>query len=317
MAKIVVTHGVPDEYRELLKGHKVIAPEPLKIFSKPELLEMTTDADAILGCGAVDAEVIANAKKLKIIANYGAGYDRVDVKAASEKGVYVTNTPDETAYPTAELAIGLLLASMRRIGELNLLARQKPSNELFGMGKYMGMGLLGNTLGIVGMGHIGGVVAQFGKLMGMRVLYHNRSRAKEEYGAEYADLDTLLKESDAVSIHCPLTDETRGMISKEKLDLMKKRSVLVNTARGAVVDYDALYEKLKAGDMFAAGLDVFYNEPEIPKMFTELDNVVLAPHVGTNTLEARNAMGCAAAARILEALKGEVPQHVVNPWVIK
>jgi len=312
VAKIVVTHGVPDRYKALLKGHEVIAPEALKVFTKAELIEKTADAEAILACGPLDAEVINSAKKLMIIANYGAGYDRIDVKAADEKGVYVTNTPDETAYPTAELAIGLLLASMRRICELNSLTRQKPSHELFGMGKYMGMGLFGNTLGIIGMGHIGAVVAQFGKLMGMRVLYCNRNRAIEEHGAEYTDLDTLMKESDAVSIHCPLTPETKGLISKEKLSLMKKRSVLINTARGAVVDYDALYEKLKEGELFAAGLDVFYSEPEIPKAFIELDNVVLTPHVGTNTLEARNAMGCAAAARILEALDGKVPRHVVN-----
>ena len=317
MAKIVVTHGVPDAYRALFKEHQVMAPERLKAFTQAELLEVTKDAEAILACGPISRDIIENAKKLLIIANYGAGYERIDVQAASEKGIYVTNTPDETAYPTAELAIGLLLAAMRRIGELNLLAREKPSTELFGMGKYMGMGLYGNTLGIIGMGHIGSIVARFGHLMGMRVLYYNRNRAKEEHGAVFTDLDTLLRESDAISIHCPLTAETKGLISREKLALMKKRSVLVNTARGAIVDYDALYERLKAGDMFAAGLDVFYSEPEIPEKLCEPDNIVLTPHVGTNTMEARNAMGCAAASRILEVLGGKIPEHVVNPTVIK
>ncbi len=312
MAKILVTHGVPDEYRNLLIAHEVVAPERLMAFSKEEVLALIEDADAVMACGALDGDCIRKGKKLKIIANYGAGYDKIDVAVATEKGIYLTNTPDETAFPTAELAIGLLLASMRRIGQLNTMAHEVLSESLFGMGKHMGMGLYGNTLGIVGMGHIGGIVAQFGKLMGMRVLYHNRSRAKEENGAEYVELDTLLRQSDAVSIHCPLTAQTKNLISKEKLALMKKRSVLVNTARGAVVDYDALYEKLKKDEMFAAGLDVFYNEPEIPKCLKELKNLVLTPHVGTNTLEARNAMGCAAAERILEALNGQIPSHIVN-----
>lgn len=317
MAKILVTHGVPDAFRAILKDHEVVYPGALKHFSAEEIKQHVQDADAVMACGAFAKAHFENAERLKIIANYGAGYDRIDVNYATKRGIYVTNTPDATAYPTAETAIGLILDASRRIGELNTLVRNVEPETLFGMGRYMGMGLYGNTLGIIGMGHIGGIVAAFGKLMGMRVLYYNRRRAKKENGAAYAPLDELLRESDVVSIHCPLTDETRGLLSKERLDLMKPRSVLVNTARAAVVDYDALYEKLLKGELFAAGLDVFMNEPHIPKELIALQNVVITPHIGTNTLEARNAMGNAAASRILQVLNGQIPSHVVNPEVIK
>lgn len=316
MAKIIVTHGVPADFLQLLTAHEVVYPGEFNHFSQEDLLRHIKDADAVMACGMFSRKHIEKAERLKIIANYGAGYERIDVDFATSRGIYVTNTPDATSYPTAELAIGLILAAAKRIGELNSLARSEPAESLFGMGKYMGMGLSGNTMGIIGMGHIGGIVASFGKLMGMKVLYYNRHRAANENGAVYAPLDELLSRSDVVSIHCPLTDETRGLISRDKLDLMKPRSILVNTARAAVVDYDALHDKLANKSLFAAGLDVFPNEPQVPQNLIDLENVVITPHIGTNTLEARNAMGNAAASRILEALQGKVPKNVVNPQVI-
>ena len=316
MAKILVTHGIPDHYKMLLADHQVVSPERLNAFSDEELRRYVPDADAVLACGAFSARHIEDAKRLSVIANYGAGYEHIDVGAASAGGILVTNTPDETAYPTAEVAIGLLISAMRRIGELNLRVRTETPESLFGMGKNMGMGLYGSTLGIIGMGHIGSIVASFGRLMGMRILYCNRTQAADENGAVRVSLDELMAVSDAVSVHCPLTDETAGLLGADKLRLMKPRSVLVNTARGAIVDYDSLYAKLLENQLFAAGLDVFADEPHIPAKLLSLPNVIITPHIGTNTLEARNAMGSAAASRILEALAGRVPPNVVNPEAI-
>lgn len=312
MAVILVTHGIPDAYKNLLKPHEVIAPAFLQSFSHAELLQHSQKADAVLACGVYDSACIEAGKHIRIIANYGSGYDGVDVKAAARKGIMVTNTPEETAYPTAEIAIGLMLSTARRVGELDRLMREKPTETLFGMGKRMGTGLFGNTLGIVGMGHIGSIVARFGKLMGMNVLYHNRHRVIDEHGAHYATLDALFAKSDIISLHCPLTQETQGLVSKAKLDLMKPRSVLVNTARGALVDYDALYEKLTMNEAFFAGLDVYPNEPFVPQKLLPLPNVVLTPHIGVNSIEARDAIACAAAKSILEALDGKRPKHIVN-----
>ena len=315
MARIIVTHGVPQSGLEMLDGHEVFYPGELKVFSQDELMQMAGNADAVIAGGLLDAAFIDAAVNLKIIANYGAGFDRVDVKAASAHKIPVTNTPDETSEPTAEIAIGLILATARRIAELDHRLRNEPTPTLFGMGKHMGMGLKGNTLGIVGMGRIGSFVAEFGKLMGMRVVYYNRHRAADEHGAEWVTLEELMRSSQIVSVHCPLNDSTRYLIGEKELSYMQERAILVNTARGPVVDYEALAHRLAEGQLLAAGLDVFDHEPEIPEILLELPNVVLTPHIGTNTREAREAMLRACCSRILEVLKGERPQHVVNPEI--
>jgi len=315
MAQIIVTHGVPTKGLELLNEHTVHYPGTFNVFSREEMLNLVPTADAIIACGALPAEMIEAAPRLKIIANYGAGYDSVDVKAATQRGIPVTNTPDETREPTAEVAIGLMLAASRRICELNQRLRNEETSRVFGMGRHMGMGLKGNTLGIIGMGHIGGIVAEFGKLMGMRVVYHNRKPATNDHGAAYVSLEELLQSSQIVSIHCPLNDSTRNLISAERLGLMQERAILINTARGPVVDYEALAKRLRENKLMAAGLDVFHQEPNIPDDLLKLPNVVLTPHVGTNTQEARCEMISACCRRILDALAGKRPEHVVNPAI--
>lgn len=315
MARIIVTHGIPTKGLELLKEHTVYYPGQFNVYNKEQMMAMLPTADAIIACGALPGEWIEAAPHLKIIANYGAGYDSVDVKTATALGIPVTNTPDETREPTAEVAIGLLLATSRRICELNQLLRHEPTQNVFGMGRHMGMGLNGNTLGIVGMGHIGGIVAEFGKLMGMKVIYHNRKPAENDHGAEYVSLEELMRRSHIVSLHCPLNDSTRNLISADMLAFMQERSILINTARGPVVDYNALAQRLKNGQIMAAGLDVFHREPFIPQALLELPNVVLTPHVGTNTQEARCDMISACCRRILDVLGGKRPEHVVNPEI--
>lgn len=312
MAKILVTHGVPAEGFAALAGHTVIIPAPLAAYSMEELTELIADADAVVAGGKLPGDVIRQGKKLRIIANYGAGYDGVDVAAAAECGVPVTNIPDTVTQDTAELAIGLMLAVSRRIGEMNLRLRSTDSRELFGMGRHMGRSLRGQTLGIVGCGRIGSRTAQIARAMGMRVIGFSRHGVPEGAAENAPSLEALLQQADVVSLHCPLTAETRGLIGEEAFRLMKPGAILINTARGAVVDTDALLRALESGRLSGAGLDVYPNEPEIPQALLMHENVVCTPHIGTNTVQTRNEMAAACSAQILDALAGKRPANIVN-----
>ena len=311
MARILVTHGLPAEGFDLLKGHEVVIPPPLKTFTKEELLSMIGEADAVVAAGPMPAEVIGAAKKLKLIANYGAGYDSVDVAAAAARGIPVTNIPEAVTDVTAELAVALMLAVARRVGEMNLRARREEPSGLFGMGRYMGTTLRGRTLGIFGCGRIGGRVAQIGKALGMEVIGYSR-RGADPAVAESVGFDELIARSDVLSLHCPLTAETRGIISREVIGRMKPGAMLINTARGAVVDNDALAEAVASGHLAGAGLDVFPEEPGIPQALIEQERIVLTPHVGSNTLEDRCEMARACSRQILDALAGRRPSNIVN-----
>lgn len=315
MAKIVVTYGVPAEGFSLLAGHEVVIPPSGAAFSREELLRLLPDADAVLACTALDAGLIAAAEKLRIIVCYGAGYDAIDVAAATSRGIPVVNTPECVTRPTAEMTIALITALARRLPELNALMHTRPPREMFGLGLRMGASLDGAVLGVVGMGRIGGKVADFGRLMGMRVLYTARTPKPERdaLGDRYVSLEALMAESDFVTLHCPHTPQTEGMISREMLALMKPTAYLINTARGPVVDEAALIEVLRARRIAGAALDVFAGEPDINPAFAALDNVLLTPHAGSNTLHARNEMARAASRRILDRLAGRVPQNLLNP----
>ena len=238
MAKIVVTYGVPAEGFSLLAGHEVVIPPSGAAFSREELRRLLPDADAVLACTALDAGLIAAAEKLRIIVCYGAGYDAIDVAAATLRGIPVVNTPECVTRPTAEMTIALITALARRLPELNALMHTRPPREMFGLGLRMGASLDGAVLGVVGMGRIGGKVADFGRLMGMRVLYTARTPKPERdaLGDRYVSLEALMAESDFVTLHCPHTPQTEGMISREMLALMKPTAYLINTARGPVVD---------------------------------------------------------------------------------
>ncbi len=262
----------------------------------------------------------------RIISQYAVGYDNIDVECATKHGVYVTNTPNVLTEATAELTWALILAAARHIVKADRYVR---SGEWYRSGTgwhpelLLGLELRGKTLGIIGFGRIGRAVARIGaKGFGMKVLYYSRHRAprevEEEIGARYADLDTLLRESDVVSIHVPLTPETRGMIGERELRLMRPSAILVNTARGAVVDTDALVKALREGWIAAAGLDVFHEEPLPPDHpLTRLENVVLAPHIGSATREAREAMTCAVLDNLLAFKRGEIPPNLVNKEVVE
>lgn len=309
---VVITHAIPKPGLErLFEECTVYYPEHAPVYSDEELMKILPECDAVLAGGALTGEMIRSAKRLRIVSNYGAGYDRVDVDAADEAGVIVTNIPASTAYSTAELAFVLMLTACRRIAELDRMIRTQPSRNAFGMGKHMGHNLFGATLGIVGMGRIGQTLAGMAKAFGMKVIYHNR-RKVEGMEDSWRSLEDLLAEADIVSLNCPLTDETRGLIGKEQFAQMKPGAVLVNTARGGVVDTEALIDALKNGKLGGAGIDVYPNEPEVPDELKSFENVVLTPHIGTNTHEARRGMAAAAAERIFAVRDGKTPENIVN-----
>lgn len=311
---ILITSGIPLAGVTNMDQYEIVYPGEMNQFDDDAISNVLPRIDGVIATGAWPKAFTDNAPNLKIIANYGSGYDRVDVKAATEKGIPVTNIPDATALSTAQVAIGLILAVTHRITEMDARMRTEDSSTLFGAGLHMGMGLEGGTMGIVGMGRIGGLVAQFGRLMGMQVIYHNRKPVKG-LEADWRPLDELLLKADVISLHCPLTPETTGLINANRIRLMKPRSVIVNTARGGIMDMDALADALKENRIFGAGLDVYPMEPLVPQMLKQLPNAVLTPHIGTNTLEARSAMLTACFERITHVFKGKRPQNVVNPEI--
>ena len=310
---VLITHAIPRPGLERLfeECRVFYPPEGQPAFSREEMMRLLPECDAVLAGGEMSREMIERADRLKIISNYGAGYDRVDVGAADGAGVIVTNIPASTTDSTAEIAFALMLDVRRRMTELDRMIRTGPSEKAFGMGRHMGHNLRGSTLGIVGMGRIGNRLREMAEAFGMNVLYHNRRKIP---GMEsgWREMDALLMEADVVSLNCPLTEETRGLMGREAFSKMRKGAVLVNTSRGGVVDTDALIEALADGTLSGAGLDVYPNEPEVPEALAQMENVVLTPHIGTNTHEARKGMAEAAAERILAVRDGKTPENIVN-----
>jgi glyoxylate reductase len=265
--------------------------------------------------GDVEAVIVANEAvpldlfpSLRLIANFGVGYDRIDVAAAAEHGVAVANTPGVLDAATADLAFALILAARRRVVEGDRLVR---AGEWRGSwaDSFLGEELTGSTLGIVGLGRIGSAVARRARGFDLRVLYTRRLRAEGDLG-EFRELDELLAESDLVSIHAPLTPETEGLIDARRLALLRDGAVFVNTARGEIVDEPALVTELVSGRI-SAGLDVFAHEPEVPAELLELPNVVLTPHIGSATRQTREAMTRLVVDNLLSVARGDAPRTPV------
>ena len=255
-----------------------------------------------------DKEIIDKAVNLKLIANYGVGYNNIDVDYAAQKGITVTNTPQAVLEPTAELCFGLMHAVARKIGYFNNKLR---GSERVGWGLYdnLGLSLYGKTLGIYGMGRIGQAIARRAIASGMNVIYHNRRpldpSIEKEYNAKYVSFDDLLIQSDYISVNAPATSETYHIINAAAIAKMKSSAILVNTSRGSTVDEKALIEALKENRIYGAGLDVYETEPNINPEFFALDNVVLTPHAGTQTLDGRHDMQREVASNIIGFFKGE------------
>lgn len=315
--KVLITREIPDKGMRLLEDFdtKVLGEG---VPDRDELLEVANGASAILSTVTekVDAEVMdAAGESLKVIANMAVGYDNVDVDAATERSVVVTNTPGVLDETTADTAFMLLLAAARRLGEAERMLRSG-NWEAWGPKQLIGPDVFGKKLGVVGFGRIGQAVARRAKGFGMEILYNARSRKEDpekELDARFLGLDELLRESDFVSIHTPLTEETHHLIGERELDLMQDISVIVNTSRGPVVDEEALAEALEDKRIFAAGLDVYEEEPKVHPKLLELENVVLAPHIGSASIETRDKMSILAAKNLLAVLQGETPPNPVNP----
>ncbi len=265
----------------------------------------------------ISADIIDQGRNLKIIANYGAGFNNIDVAHARQKGVWVTNTPGVLHETTADLTWAMILGMARQI---------VPADKYTHEGKFkgwqaklfLGGDVYGKALGVIGCGEIGKAVARRALGFNMRVLYHQRNRLPEpveqQLNAEFVSLEDLLTQSDFVTPHVPLTESTKYMIGKEQLAMMKKTAYLIHTARGKVVDDRALVEALKEGELAGAALDVYENEPELTEGMTELDNLILLPHIGSASTDTRNRMALLVVDNVLEALAGKQPRTLVPGW---
>jgi glyoxylate reductase len=320
MPAVLVTRGVPDRVRRRLAGRcRLEVWEGEGVMPRGELLERVAGKDGLLAMltDRVDDELLERAGPgLRVVANFAVGFDNLDLEACTARGVLATNTPDVVTEATADLAWALLLAAARRVAEGDRFLRAR-TPWIWGPEFFLGFEVHGKTLGVVGLGRIGQAVARRAAGFGMPVLYTARRRLDPEreaaLGVAWRELDRLLAEADFVSIHTGLSPATHHLIGPERLARMKPTAVLVNTARGPIVDEAALAEGLRAGQLGAAGLDVFEREPEVHPALLELDNVTIVPHLGTSTLETRVAMGLMAADNLLAALEGRRPPNLLNP----
>jgi glyoxylate reductase len=267
----------------------------------------------------VDDELLdAAGQQLAIVANYAVGFDNIDLDACTRHGVMASNTPAVLTETTADTAWALLMAAARRVPEGDRFLRSR-TPWIWGPMMMLGQDVHGKSLGIVGFGRIGQALARRARGFGMRILFHDAypppADVVAELGAESRELNQLLAESDFVSLHVNLTPETRHLIGREALAAMKPTAVVVNTSRGPVIDEAALAEALEAGEIFAAGLDVFENEPQVHPKLLQLDNAVIIPHLGSATVETRDAMGLLAVENLTAALDGRRPPTLLNPEV--
>ena len=316
MKKVLITYKLnPEIVKELDGKVEYVIPEKSD-FKREQVMEMIADFDVIVPNFSfyTDKEMMDKGAKLELISNFAVGFNNIDVDYAKHKGITVTNIPNSVLEPTAEFAFALLLAAGRRIGYYDRNIRT-PNGLSWGLYDEPGLPIYGKSLGIIGMGRIGQALARRAVASGMTIKYHNRSQLdksiEDKYNARYVSLETLLRESDYISLNAPSSKETIRMIGKKELAMMKTTAIFINTARGNMVDEAALAHALKEKQIWAAGLDVFENEPKILPELLELDNVVLAPHAATKTLEARDEMGLEMIRNILGFYFNTYPISIV------
>lgn len=311
MATILVAFDTVDEGFEALSNeHTLIRPPKGRDFSQEELYKLIPDAEVL--CSVFDIpvreELLARGKKLRLVANYAVGYNNIDIDYCQRAGITVTNTPKSVVAPTAELAMALLLGCSRRTRELDQELRKQEGRVSLGRLGMMGLDLYGKTIGIVGYGNIGAAVAERCRAFGMHILYYKRTRLPLEdervRGIEYATLHELLRRSDVVSLHTPYSPSAHHQIDATALDLMKSSAILINTARGAIIDELALVKALKTKRIAMAGLDVFENNDIPHSELLQMENVLLTPHVGTQTYDARVYMVNELCSNVLAFLDG-------------
>lgn len=322
MAKIFVTRNIPGSALQKLKeaGHGVVVSNFDRVLASQELIDAALDADAILALlhDKITGELLDKLPKLKIVSNYAVGFDNIDVKAATERGVVVTNTPSkEVNESVAEFTWALMLALSRRLVEGDEYGR-KGAYKGWEPNMFLGRDIYGKTLGVIGLGRIGSLVARRAAGYKMKVLYTERNRdsdREKELEVEYRSLEDLLKEADYVTLHVPLTEETRHLVNAENIKLMKTGAFLINTSRGPVVQEHALAQALREGRLAGAALDVHENEPQMNPEMMQMENTILTPHIASATVEVREKMTSQAVDNILKVLAGEKPENLVNPEV--
>ena len=305
--KILVSRKISDLAEEKLQKEFEVTLNPKdEPIPESELIKIVNDYDGMISTGfdKIGENFFKNLNgKLKIIAQVGVGYDNISIKSAEEKKIKVTNTPNVLNEAVAETTILLILAASRRIGEAyNLVRADNWKNQKPDLTKFMiGNSVTGKTLGIIGMGRIGRMAAKCAKAFGMKIIYYNRNKLPDdlEDGAKYfSDIKTMLPECDFVSIHTPATAETKHILNSSTISLLPKHAVVINTSRGSTIDDDALIDALENKKIYAAGLDVFNNEPNLDKRYLKLDNCFVLPHIGSATHETRLAMSMMAVDNI-------------------
>jgi glyoxylate reductase len=320
--KIFVTRKIPQPGLDLLAKEFAIEVNPhQRVLTKKEIIDGIKGKDGLLCLltDPIDAEVITAEPQLKMIASYAVGYDNIDIAAATKRGIPVSNTPGVLTETTAEFAWALLFSVARRIVEGDVFTREGKFEGWAPM-LLLGQDISNKTLGIVGAGRIGTAFALKSKGFHMKVLYTDEQRNTEleqELEAQKVPLSRLLRESDFVSLHVPLSKTTYHLIDEKELRMMKQTAILINTARGPIIHEKALVNALREQWIFGAGLDVYENEPEISEDLKYLDNVVLQPHTGSGTIETRTKMALMAAENLIVGLKGGIPPNCVNKEVFR
>ncbi len=314
-AKVLVTGIIPEEGLVELRQNFDVTYEPEKE-TREWILDNLKDYDGLLLMGTkADKELIDAGTNLKIITANGVGFDHIDIEYAKEKGIVVSNCPTGVRVPTAEMTFALILATVRRLSFYDKVVRNGNWIDVSEQ-QYMGMSLQGKTLGIYGMGRVGSEVGHFCQALGMKVIYNDVRRLdadlEKELDVKYVDFDTLVSESDVITLHAPALPSTEGIFNSEVFKKMKNTAYLVNAARGVLVKENDLVNALQSGEIAGAGLDVFEHEPEVSSELRALDNVIMAPHAGTGTLEARTAIAKEASNNLISFLQKGEPLNYVN-----
>ncbi|MBY0097892.1 2-hydroxyacid dehydrogenase [Mesobacillus maritimus] len=316
--KVLVYSKVDPKVLDFVKQTcEVVYFEGLEEETFPTFLHELKDAHGILGAGLkVDDDLLKNAPQLKVVSNISVGYENLHLPAISARGVMATNTPGVLNDTVADLIMGLMLSTARRLPELDQFVKTGQWDSNLGE-QYFGLDIHQKVLGIIGMGGIGSAVAKRAHHgFDMEILYHNRSRkpdAEEKYAASYCTMEELLQNSDFVLLMTPLTPETEKLMGEKEFSLMKKSAIFINSSRGKTVDEEALIQALQTGEIYGAGLDVFVNEPvEVDNPLLSMKNVVTLPHIGSATYETRYKMAMSAATNLVAGLKGETPTNLLN-----
>lgn len=318
---VTVTHNFPEVALEKLRSHtKVLYNDSGHSLNSADLVDRAGKSQALVSylTDKIDAAVIdAGGDHLKIIANYGAGFNNIDIIHAQKKNIWVSNTPGVLHETTADLTWAMIMSIARRIVESDRFTREGKFHG-WQADMFLGGDVHGKTLGVIGCGEIGAAVARRAVGFDMRMLYHQRTRLpvveEKSLNARFVALDELLKESDFVTLHVPLTNETKYMIGEDQLAIMKPTAYLIHAARGKVVDDRALVEALKNNALAGAALDVYENEPELTEGMTDLDNLILLPHIGSASVATRDTMALLVVDNVFDALDGKTPRTLIPGW---